>query len=233
MRERRPSRAPRKRVCFSGTDRVVLIPARSDYDEATHKELWWSLPDYEHFKYTAYRDLQAGKLYSDDPAEEEPAQDAHAPAPGKGEGVAAGHGAEGKEEAPAPQPQPQPAFLEHVAEGTDGNPDPLYPYLSHDSHSRKAYHRNGGVPMAGVPGTEGGGAVSGQGIDWVDAGEVASQAGSQGHACEARGGDMDMVPSQMVAGPVASEGDGGAKITVQVHLTVGPIEGLAASISAM
>jgi len=44
------SRPRRKSVGFHGTDRVVLIPARVDYDEETRSEIWWSLSDYEGFK---------------------------------------------------------------------------------------------------------------------------------------------------------------------------------------
>jgi hypothetical protein len=49
---------PAKTVGFSATDRIVLIPARSDYDEETKGLLWWSLPDYEAFKQATLADYQ-------------------------------------------------------------------------------------------------------------------------------------------------------------------------------
>jgi hypothetical protein len=49
---------PMKMVGFSATDRIVLIPARSDYDEETKGLLWWSLTDYEAFKQATLADYQ-------------------------------------------------------------------------------------------------------------------------------------------------------------------------------
>lgn len=49
---------PVKSVGFSATDRIVLIPARSDYDEETKGLLWWSLSDYEAFKQATLADYQ-------------------------------------------------------------------------------------------------------------------------------------------------------------------------------
>jgi len=40
----------RKSVDFNGTDQIVLIPARVDYDEQTKNEIWWSMSDYDYFK---------------------------------------------------------------------------------------------------------------------------------------------------------------------------------------
>lgn len=49
---------PAKQVGFSATDRIVLIPARADYDDLTKSLLWWSLSDYEAFKQATLADYQ-------------------------------------------------------------------------------------------------------------------------------------------------------------------------------
>jgi len=48
-------------VRFSDVDRIVLIPARCDYDEETKELLWWALEDYVGFKKRSLRLLNMGK----------------------------------------------------------------------------------------------------------------------------------------------------------------------------
>ena len=48
----------KKAVNFSDTDRIVLIPARCDYDDETKGLLWWSLEDYEYFKQCTLEDYR-------------------------------------------------------------------------------------------------------------------------------------------------------------------------------
>jgi len=48
-------------VHFSDVDRIILIPARSDYDEETKELLWWGLEDYLGFKKRSLKLLNMGK----------------------------------------------------------------------------------------------------------------------------------------------------------------------------
>jgi len=53
-----PTPKLRKTVGFSGTDRVVLIPARADYDEETKSLMWWTYGDYNEFQKAAKIDSE-------------------------------------------------------------------------------------------------------------------------------------------------------------------------------